>query len=89
MLFWSVGVGLQTASSELVTLMGIVLEPNRNSVFTKLHSCNSQVWTKAVISTLRLVTGHLQHSTDSDKIETCTPTCGSEEMCHERKEGLE
>jgi len=88
-LFWSVGIGLETASSELVTLMGVVLEPNINSVLPKLHSCNSQVWTKADISTLKLVTGHLQHSTDLDKIETCTPTCGSEEICHERKEELE
>ena len=87
-LLWNVGIELETASSELVTLMGIVLEPNINSVFPKLHSCNAQVWTKADISTLKLVTGHLQHSTELDKVETCTP-CGSEKMCHERKEGLE
>ena len=73
-------MGLERASSELVTLMGIVLEPNRNSVFPKLPSCNSQIWTNADISTLKLITGHLQPSPDFDKIETCTPTCGSEEM---------
>jgi len=88
-LFWSVGIGLERAGSVLVTLMGIVLEHNRNSVLPKLHSCNSQVWTQADISTLKLVTGHLQLSTDLDKIETFTPTCGSEGMCYERKEWLD
>jgi len=63
-LFGTVGIGLETASSELVTLMGIVPEPNINSVFPKLHSCNCQVWTKADISTLKLVTGQLQHITE-------------------------
>ena len=70
-LFWSVGVGFERASSELVTLVGIVLEPNRNSVLPKLPSCNSHVWTKADISTLKLVTGHSQHcSSDLGKFET-------------------
>jgi hypothetical protein len=46
----------ERTSSELVTLMGIVLEPNRNSVLPKLPSCNSQVWTKAEIGNWALIT---------------------------------
>ena len=69
-LFWNVGIRLERASSEFVTSVDIVLEPNRNSVLPKLPSCNSHVWTKADISTQKLVTGHLQHSTDLDKTET-------------------
>jgi hypothetical protein len=84
-LFWCVGIGLERASSDLVTLIGIVLEAKRNGVLPKLRPCNSQVRTQADISTLKLVTGHLKHIADLDKIETC----GSEEICYERKEGLD